>query len=142
MQDTFSLPKTGLTLTSNELIKRSKSGDVEACFKLSEISEARVGIEIDVVGVAFIIGCIGLSTISYLLVANAYWRWAGVILFIILGLLSTSVLKKHQITLKIGTDTVVYDSIDAYTLVPQFVAMINQHRRALLKLDPNASAEA
>ena len=128
--ETYTLEKTGLELSGGRLLKRDKTGAVQATFEVRKIDRAFVVTKWDGAGVTITVGFLCLAWVFFRFVPDGLWRWVAVVVSGAAFLLCTLGAKSRNIVIEIGEDTIEYPGLEIPDQIASFVAMINQARDA------------
>lgn len=126
--ETYTLEKTGLELSGGRLVKRDKSGAVQATFEVRKIDRASIVTKWDGAGVTITAGFLCLAWVFFRFVPDGLWRWVSVVVSGAAFLLCTLGAKSRTIVIEIGEDTIEYPGLEIPDQIASFVAMINQAR--------------
>ena len=126
--ETYTLEKTGLELSGGRLLKRDKTGAVQATFEVRKIDRAFVMTKWDGAGVTITVGFLCLAWVFFRFVPDGLWRWVAVVVSGAAFLLCTLGAKSRNIVIEIGEDTIEYPGLEIPDQIASFVAMINQAR--------------
>lgn len=126
--ETYTLEKTGLELSGGRLLKRDKTGAVQATFEVRKIDRAFVVTKWDGAGVTITVGFLCLAWVFFRFVPDGLWRWVAVVVSGAAFLLCTLGAKSRNIVIEIGEDTIEYPGLEIPDQIASFVAMINQAR--------------
>lgn len=135
--DAVYLPKTGLSLEGDRLIKVSSKGEVMGRFALSELHDIQAISTIDSFSLVFAVVTFIAAVACKILIESLFWGW---LLFILLGCVSlifSFAVKRPQILLVFQEGEVRYDVLDLLQEARGFVITVRERR----KLDAPADSE-